>query len=189
MSIEDDLTLAESIARGDEEAAAQFDALFRPWIEGSIRNRGVPANDRDDVVQEVLADAIRQLKAGRFRGAASLKTWLATMVGGKVMDYWRRHHRGPEIVPLADVDERERGLIVPSCSEEVARVREAFEKLSGKDRLILLLRERKGLKLAEIGRLLGLSTSAAHERLTKAQERFRAALETGNGPDSKRLRE
>src|SRR2546430_705467 len=99
MGSDSDRDLAAAIQAGDEDAAHRFDQRFRRRIEAIAWKRGVPQDDCCDVAQEVLSDSVRQLREGRFRGAASLSTWLYPIINGKLADYWRAR-RGPEIVSL-----------------------------------------------------------------------------------------
>src|SRR5262245_34972515 len=80
----------EALRSGNQDAAAIFEARFRPRIEAIARRRGVPSADRPDVVQDVLLDALRQIAAGTFRQDASLSTWLHILVNGWVSSYFRK---------------------------------------------------------------------------------------------------
>lgn len=170
--------LVGAIQAGDESAAADFVQRFRPRIETIARKRKVRADDLPDVVQEVLADAIRQIQQGRFRRDAALSTWLYTIIQGKIANYWR-DKCGPEVVSLDSVGHYERSLISHDSRERVLWVQEALGRLASTDRFLLILYEQQQYTLEEIGRMIGLRKSAVAARLERAREQFRIAIRDG----------
>jgi RNA polymerase sigma factor (sigma-70 family) len=139
------------------------------------------------VVQEVLADAIRQIESGAFKESAALGTWIHTIMNGKVADYWRK--RGDAtLVPLAAIAESHQSLVAGENRVEVIAVRQALSRLPALDQLLLLLHEQEGYTLEEIGPMVHLRKSAVAERLARARERYRQALNHGgNQPQTRRL--
>jgi RNA polymerase sigma-70 factor, ECF subfamily len=183
----DDHDLAHVIQAGREDAVSEFTSRFRPRIEAVVRNRGVPSRDRDDVVQDILSDAIRQLQQGRFREAAALSTWVYRIALGKTVDYWRKP-RPTALLPLEDIKRGDEALIATRNEDAVLAVRQALGRLSAEDRLILHLHEQQGYTLEEMTVFFRLKKSALAERLAHARERFRVEiLRGGKNADIKRL--
>src|SRR4051812_26567524 len=178
MTVRGDLELVEAMQAGHEGALSDFDRRFRSKIEAFARRRGVVRHDCVDVAQDVLAEAMRQIGEGKFRGASALSTWLHPMMNGKVADYFRKRSRRAA-ASLEDVPESSGPLMVVGDSDTVLAVREALSRLQAEDRLLLILHEQQGYTLQEIGPLLGLRKSAVAERLIRARERFRLALAGG----------
>ncbi len=174
------------IANGDQAA---FDSRFRPRIEALARRRGVPSHDCQDVAQEVLSTALRQLQDGKFRVESALATWLHPIMHAGVANYFRKRGR-VEAVPLEDLTPDDRAFIVAGNVHAAAEVNEALARLSTEDRLLLTLYHQHGWTLEEIGPLLGLRKSAVAERIKAAEERFRIALrDGGRTPDPNRLKD
>lgn len=189
MTRPEDEELAHAIAGGDEAAASRFDQMFRAKVEAFARKRNVPTPDCPDVTQEVLADALRQLRLGKFRGEASLATWLHPIIKGGIANYFRKR-RGPEIVSLQDLADDHPSLVTTGNNPAVLGVRQALSRLSTGDQFLLLLYHQRGLTLEEVGSMVGLRKSAVAERLKAARERFRTALrDGGRNPDSRRLKD
>jgi RNA polymerase sigma-70 factor (ECF subfamily) len=173
-----DEELVEAIKARDEDAAAKFDERFRGRIEALARRRGIPSNDCPDVAQDVLVDAVRQIRQGNYRGEASLGTWLHMIIGGKIGDYWRRHRAKEHVsLDIATSGERDQGAIVDN--DLVLSVRQALGRLAPMDRFLLVLHEQQKYTLEEIGPMIGLRKSAVAERLAHARARFRIALRDG----------
>src|SRR5262245_22987159 len=109
MPAEDDAEVVARLRAGDEAAAEEFDRRFRARIERIAHRRGVPLDDCPDVAQDVLTDAVRQLRRGNFRGEASLTTWLHALIQGNVATYYRRR-RDKLLVPIDSLAEDDPAL-------------------------------------------------------------------------------
>jgi RNA polymerase sigma-70 factor (ECF subfamily) len=86
---------AETIAgflAGDAEATRRVDDWLVAAATAFRRRLGA---DWDDVLQEARIEAIRLLRAGSFRGEASLKTYLWRVVGHACLRRLRRQARQP----------------------------------------------------------------------------------------------
>jgi RNA polymerase sigma factor (sigma-70 family) len=190
MNRDDEMTLVRAIADGDEQAESAFDRMFRAKVETFVCRRRVPGRDCSDVVQDILTDALRQLRQGKFRGDARLSTWLHAIINGGVTNYFRKHG-GPEFVSLDDlVAGDHRSLIANQDSHTVLAVREALSRLPTEDDFLLRLYHQQGWTLEEIGPMVGLRKSAVGERLKAAEERFRIAVrDGGKNPNAQRLKD
>jgi RNA polymerase sigma factor (sigma-70 family) len=146
--------------------------------------------DSPDVAQEVLAETVRQITSRGFRGDASLATWVHAVAKRRVADYFRKAGRHVNTVSLEEVSDADRHFLTASRREQIVAVEEALGRLSTAERLVLVLCEREGYTLIEIGRMLGLGKSAVWERLHAARRQFRNALEaTGKMDWAKRLKD
>lgn len=85
-----DEEIAFAVVRGDDGSADKFVEHFGALISAYVARFNVPAADRQDICQEILIDALRQLRAKRFKGRAGISTWLFRISVGKTADYWRR---------------------------------------------------------------------------------------------------
>lgn len=178
----EDLALVTSIVSGDEASSDAFARKFSERFAYLARRAGVPAQDCQDVAQEAMLTAFSQMRRGVFRGDGKLGSWLAQIVHGKVMDYWRERP-GASVVPLDEPGEVQDSVgAIPSPmadSELVACVHETLKTLPTQHRVILLLKRSEGFTLEEISQLLEMSVGQVSGKLYAAEEMFRCGLRNG----------
>src|SRR3954470_21063974 len=122
--------------------------------------------DAEDVVQESLLRAYRQL--GRFESRANFGTWLHRIAANCAIDLLKARQWGRDQVrsePIDDPDtlpaSDQHGPDRLAQSAEISRtVRSALDALSPLERTAFMLRHYEGRSIDEIGRTLGLKTSA-----------------------------
>jgi RNA polymerase sigma-70 factor (ECF subfamily) len=139
-------------------------------------------SDADDVVQDTFLRAFRQLD--RFESRANFGTWLYRIAVNCSLDLLRqRPRRSAE--PEREDDEHERAGepdIGPSperlafSAEVKEKVGQALGALSPAERAAFLLRHFEGHSIEEIGRVLGLRTSATKHTVFRAVRKMRDAL-------------
>ena len=172
--------------QGDSEA-------FRTLVERHSRRAFQLAyrmtgneQDAEDVVQESFIRAYRQL--GRFEARAHFSTWLHRIVANCSVDLIRsRRARNnytstdalePAEQPEAEAPDPERLAASAQIQRNVAS---AMSALSPLERAAFTLRHYEGRSIAEIGRTLGLGTSATKHSVFRAVRKLRAALEPLRG--------
>jgi RNA polymerase sigma-70 factor (ECF subfamily) len=140
-------------------------------------------HDAEDVVQESFLRAYRQL--GRFEARANFGTWLYRIVANCAVDMMRskqaRHDQSrsealDESAPRLQADAPGPERLAQSAEIE-RRVSSALGALSPLERAAFTLRHYEGRSIDEIGRTLGLGTSAAKHSVFRAVRKLRAALE------------
>jgi RNA polymerase sigma factor, sigma-70 family len=126
----------------------------------------------DDAVQETFLKAWKSY--GRFRGESTEETWLMRIAINTCRDIrrgsWFRHI--DRAVSLDQLDDRE-----VSFEARDDAVTKAVMKLKPRFREAVLLRWYQGLSADETAQALGISRSAAYERLSKAQAILKRELE------------
>jgi len=142
--------------------------------------------DAEDVVQESFIRAYRQLS--RFEARAHFSTWLHRIVANCSVDLIRSRRArydhtstddlGSMDQPEADVPNPERLAASAQIERKVAA---AMSDLSPLERAAFTLRHYEGRSIAEIGRTLGLGTSATKHSVFRAVRKLRAALEPLRG--------
>jgi RNA polymerase sigma-70 factor (ECF subfamily) len=168
--------------QGDSEA-------FRTLVERHSRRAfqlafRITGNEQDaeDVVQESFIRAYRQL--GRFEARAHFGTWLHRIVANCSVDLIRTRrarydHASTDALDVAEQPETD----LPSperlaASAQIQRtVAAAMSELSPLERAAFTLRHYEGRSIAEIGKTLGLGTSATKHSVFRAVRKLRAALE------------
>lgn len=140
-------------------------------------------HDADDVVQEALLRAYKQLDG--FEERANIGTWLHRIAVNCSLDLLRargradKHYGGdPETAELcgaASGDPQPDRLLL--SAELQQRVTQAMEQLSGNERTAFVLRHFEGMPVEEIGKTLGIQVNAAKHTIFRAVRKLRASLE------------
>jgi RNA polymerase sigma-70 factor (ECF subfamily) len=178
--------LAVRLAReGDSQAfRALVERHSRTLYRLAFRMTG-SREDAEDVVQETFLRAHRQLH--RFEARANVGTWLYRIAVNCCYDQMRS--RPKHMVETRDgVIERATGSSAMSdappdqdrllfSAQVRARVAETLPTLSAAERAAFVLRHFEGQSIKQIGRVLGLSTSATKHSVFRAVQKVRAALE------------
>jgi RNA polymerase sigma-70 factor, ECF subfamily len=151
---------------------------FRPIVGFKVKKAlGGWNPEWEDIVDEILMQAVEKIKSGEFRGESSIGTYIYTIAARRIIDHIRQKTRpsgaAPEISPYPDPqDELER------C-ERAKRLAEAVRSLPPKYRNVLYLYYYKNLSRDEVARKLGLSPARVSERVNYAQKLLRKRLAGG----------
>jgi DNA-directed RNA polymerase specialized sigma24 family protein len=73
----------------------RLDDLYRPLLRAWVARAGVLASDVDDLVQDVLLVAFREIAGFEWRGQGAFRAWLGTILSNQVRDYFRRQKYRP----------------------------------------------------------------------------------------------
>lgn len=172
---------AELVARGRDGDESALSELVRRHGDSAYRV-AVSITGEPDVAQDVVQDGfIRAFRAlDRFRGDASFRTWLLTIVGNEARGALRKRGRRRETsldsvgpVESTDVDVASRVVI----ADEAGRARMMLERLPEKQRLSVSLRVDEGLSFREIGEVIGSSEGAARVNYFHGIRRLRELMD------------
>ena len=168
-----DRALINAAAVGERDAFEAIVLRYGPEMMRYAQNMLSDAGAAEEVTQDAFVAAWKGLDG--FRGDASLRTWLFTLVSHKVIDYRRRKRASPaedwvfESVRAAEFYEPETRASNASFLEELGV---ALAGLPERQRAAWLLHEVDGMTHVEIARILTVTPSAVRGHLTRA----RAAL-------------
>jgi RNA polymerase sigma-70 factor (ECF subfamily) len=137
--------------------------------------------DAEDVVQESFIRAYRNL--GGFESRAHFGTWLHRIVANCALDALRGRHTRlehfpgeplgiAEAVPAGDPGPER----LAESSELGRRIATVMDELTPLERAAFALRHHEGRSIHEIGKTLGLGTSAAKHAVFRAVRKLRARL-------------
>lgn len=165
-----------------------FDGLGPPlerYVLRFVRDR----HAAEDLVQETFLRAFRSL--GRYRGRASLKTWIFSIARNLCLDHLRAAGRSRlRLVESAEPFEDGRavpGSLRPDPGRRIdlddCRVRfsRALARLSPKARELLILRMYLGLGYREIARRCRMAPAGVGTRIARALEGLTRGLELREG--------
>jgi RNA polymerase sigma-70 factor, ECF subfamily len=186
MNVTDVTAVLAKARQGDSEA-------FRLLVEQHSRRAFQLAyrmtgneQDAEDVVQESFIRAYRQLS--RFEARAHFGTWLHRIVANCSVDLIRSRrsrHDHASMDDIAPVDQPQSDSPDPERLAESAQLKRsvtaAMAELSPLERAAFTLRHHEGRSIAEIGKTLGLGTSAAKHSVFRAVRKLRTALEPLRG--------
>ena len=175
-------TVVARARQGDSEAfRALVERHSRSAFRLAFRMTG-NEHDAEDVVQDSFLRAYRQL--GQFESRAHFGTWLYRIVANCSVDLLRARRSRQDDSRADDLDGRVElpptdapGPERLARSAEIERsVARALAHLSPLERAAFTLRHYEGRSIAEIGKTLGLGTSATKHSVFRAVRKLRVAL-------------
>lgn len=160
----------------DKNAPPEDSVLkYRAVISFRVRKALGSSNpDWEDVVNEILTQAVAKIKSGEFRGDSSVGTFLYTITSRRIIDYIRQKTRvlkhAPEPVPYPDPhEEMER-------REKAKQVELVVAGLKPKFRDVLYLYYYRELSRDEVARALDISPRRVSERVNYALKLIQKAV-------------
>jgi RNA polymerase sigma-70 factor (ECF subfamily) len=184
----DETELIRAAQSGDRTA---FEQLVRAYDQSVLRmamNLLRSPEDARDIYQETFLRVYRNLN--KFRFDCSFHTWLYRIVTNLCLDQLRKKKVRREEPALVETEE---GTLdrMDSVPEERAesdpqrnllagqirrRVKEAMGQLTPRERMVFELRHYEGLRLRQIGEILGTTEEAAKNCLFRATQKMRGSL-------------
>jgi len=181
-------TLIRAAQRGDQDA---FEQLVRTYDQSVLRmamNLLRSPEDARDVYQEAFLRVYRNLHSFRFD--CSFHTWLYRIVTNICLDQLRKRKVRKEETAVVETSD---GAIdrMESYEEEAAeanpersmwnrelkqRIESALVRLTPRERMVFELRHYQGLRLRNIGEMLGTTEEAAKNCLFRATQKMRGVL-------------
>ena len=181
-------SLIRAAQRGDEDA---FEQLVRTYDQSVLRlamNLLRSPEDARDVYQEAFLRVYRNLHAFRFD--CSFHTWLYRIVTNICLDQLRKRKVRKEESAVLDTAD---GPIdrMDTFEEDAAdanperhtwnrqlhqRIDAALQDLTPRERMVFELRHYQGLRLRNIGEMLGTTEEAAKNCLFRATQKMRSVL-------------
>ena len=156
--------------RGDRAAHAQLYSLFASPVFTLARRMLASSALAEDVLQETFVEVLCNI--GRFRGEAEVGTWIKRIAINKCL----MHVRSSWISRRGSTADE------PACEERGAlddqmALERALDRVPDVARAVVWLHDVEGYTHAEIGRLMGRTTSFSKSQLARAHERLRALLD------------
>jgi RNA polymerase sigma-70 factor (ECF subfamily) len=161
---------------GDERAFRTLVEPYRRTLELHCYRMLGSLDDAEDVAQETLLRAWRSLD--RFERRSALTTWLYRIATNACLDELERRPRRPEPVVDPYPDDRLAEILQP-IADPAARyaVREgielafltAIQRLPGRQRAVLILRDVLGWTGVEVAELLESTVAATNSALQRAR--------------------
>lgn len=184
----DEATWIRAAQRGDQDA---FGQLVRAYDQNVLRlamNLLRNAEDAHDVYQEAFLRVYRNLHSFRFD--SSFHTWLYRIVTNLCLDLLRKRKVRREEPTSAGAGDGPKDTFDtlaeprPESDPQRAlmsrqlhrRIQEVLAGLTPRERLVFELRHYQGMRLRNIGEVLGTTEEAAKNCLFRATQKMRHAL-------------
>lgn len=132
-------------------------------------------SEAEDVAQETLARAFVRWRKIRSYAEA----WVVRVAGNLAVDVWRRLRR----VDTNAATER-RGATAPGPNEQRIDLHRALDKLSGRQRDVLILRFLADLPEADVAKALGCSVGSVKQHASRGLATLRTTMASDDAGDS-----
>lgn len=202
----DDLCLIVACEYGDQKAWSDLVERFSPTVRSAARSASSNEEGAEDLSQSIWAElyGLRGREDGRptgklayYSGRGSLAGWLRAVVAQLAIDQHRKQSRLVQTEEDADFDriiqsQNENhwsghgGALNPELeiSQKLAGAEmqdalyRSIQKLSDEDRLLVKLYYFDGLRLREVGAVLGVHEATASRRLARIHADLRQEVES-----------
>ncbi len=128
--------------------------------------------DAEDAVQETFLRGFRAY--GQFKGDSSVRVWLYRIATNVCLTALEQRGRRPYVDALPDslvVDDSPESIVVARDSLRLALIT-SLQRLPGRQRAVLILREVLGFPAAEVASMLDTSVAAVKSTLQRARARL-----------------
>lgn len=168
-----DVALVKRIGHGDEAAFGELYRRYSPSLFTYLVHMISEATAAEDVLQEVFLSVWKG--AARFRGQASVKSWLFRITHHQAVTWLRKnhHHLQESEVDLAIDDDPEQAYLV-TWTEETLRT--ALQALTPEQRAVVELTFFHGFSYAQIAEVLQCPLGTVKSRMSYSRKRMLRVL-------------
>lgn len=170
-----DPDVIEGCRSGNRAALDEVFRAYAPSLERLLARLVGPGADVEDLLQDTFAAAIEAFP--RFRGEASVRSWLHQIAVHIAQNHLRRPRRRRETALETEVATEVATADEALGSGELARrLYDHLSKLETRKRIALTLYVIEGCSTSEIAALMGSSRAAAKSRIFWARRALLARL-------------
>ena len=175
----DEHKLVKKLNRGSRDALDRAVGHYTPYVSAVILRTLAGRACREDV-EELCADVFVALwaHAGELEPGQGVRPWLAAVAKNKAVD-WLRRARPSAPIPEEAPDLSPGPEELAQRREQSARLWAAVDGLGEPDRTLFVRYYYEGDKLKTVAAELGLSQTAAKQRLFRGRKALKAALQEG----------
>lgn len=132
--------------------------------------------EAEDLTQDVFLKLF--VKLGTFKGKSKFSTWLYAFTYNHCVNYVNRNNSKKIEKKSVDAENLQEDYYSPEEDDNainqlrVEKLKEALEKISPEEKMILLLKYQDFLSIKELKDILGIGESAVKMRLKRAKEKL-----------------
>ena len=183
---QDDSQWVELAKIGDTAAFDKLVNLYHSRIYTLTYQMTSNREDAEDLTQEIFVKAFEALP--RFKGRSSFYTWLYRIGINKTINYRKKRNRNRPLSLDAmeqevkqdesyhDLSSKDSPLRNLSLSELQLKLNEAMQRLSEKQRTVVVMHDMQGMPHDEIAKVVGVSVGTIRSRLFYARRQLQADL-------------
>ncbi len=166
-------SLIEKFSQGEEEAFSDMVRLASCDVINIAYHYTSNYEDAKDVAQEVFLKLYRKIQT--FSHSSKLSTWLYRIVVNASIDFLRRRRKTVSLQEAITKDTTEHGAILGEIDKKDmhCRIVNSIERLSAKQKKVIILKHFEGLKISQISKIMGCSQSSIKTHLVRAVENIR----------------
>ena len=169
----DDSSLVRAARDGDRTAFGGLYARYARMVHGILLAR-VPANDVDDLVQDVFLRALPRLCD--LRDTAKFGPWLAAITRNRANDFYRQTRTIAAVTESLSGDESELPASKQASPAEATMILAFVRSLPDAYRETLILRLVEGMTGPEIAERTGLTPGSVRVNLHRGMQQLREKL-------------
>jgi len=178
-----DPDVVERARRGDKRAHEMIYRTFSAPVYSLLARMTGSTATAEDLLQETFIEVMRSID--RFRGEASLATWIRRIAVSKCLMHMRSawNNRATLFRDLGENHPATEPRVAGEASMAQVHIdlECALARLSDVSRVVVVMHDIEGYTHREIAALLGKSVSFSKSQLARAHARLRRAIETGSG--------
>jgi RNA polymerase sigma-70 factor (ECF subfamily) len=168
-----DASLVLAAREGDRAAFGGLYARYARMVHGILLAR-VPANDVDDLVQDVFLRALPRI--GDLRDVTRFGPWLAAITRNRANDYHRQNRAVAAVTESLSEDEEDLPASRTAPDAEAAKILALVRSLREAYREPLMLRLVEGMTGPEIAARTGLTPGSVRVNLHRGMQQLREKL-------------
>jgi RNA polymerase sigma-70 factor (ECF subfamily) len=165
-----------------EELCARYLPRLRRWAHGRIPTSSRRLLDTEDVVQEVLLQAVRHVETFQPRHEGAFAGYVRRILLNRLRDEGRKGRRQPLVASIEDkhADDGPSPLENAIGKDALERYEAALERLKSQERALIIARVELGFSTAEIAAEFGKPTvAAAHMAVSRALVKLAEEMSRG----------
>ena len=182
----DDSVLISSALRGDEEALNDLFSRYHRFLHFLACRVLGGREDAQDVVQNCLLRAVRNLQ--QFNNDGAFRSWLARILVNEAIDLLRKRRRRPQFSVRRVSSDDERDVLdrlpgpglnpeqVLAKKESISALTKEVARLSAPLRSVVILCDIREYSMEEAGAVLCVTKDTVRSRLFRARKQLGAAM-------------
>ncbi len=167
----------DAACSGDRQVLASMLATGVPKLVAFYRGMGFSRQDAEDMAGDASESIVRHLP--KLRNPQTFEAWFWRIARNKYHDHLRKRRRIAGVREAGSIHEMPEDTVVLESEHET--VRQAFERLSARDRELLWMREVVGMEYADIAGRLRATSGATRVAAMRARRRLEEALRDVEG--------